>query len=97
VDYPKENTLDDESTYRHIKNNPLRKIIVKLDNMIKTWREMEIVDEVTYRRLKCTNGNLPRCYGLPKIHKPGHPLRIIVSSLGSPLYGVAKFLNKNNK
>jgi len=36
---------------------------------------------------------LYRCYGLPKIHKPGYPLRIIVSSLGSPLYEVAKFLN----
>jgi len=89
-----ENMLNDESTYRHIKNNPLRKITVKLDNMIKTWRDMKIVDEFMYRKLKCTNGNLPRCYGLPKIHKPGNPLRIIVSSLGSPLYEVAKFLNK---
>jgi len=42
--------------------------------------------------LKCTNGNLPRCYELPKIHKPGHPLRMVVSSIGSPLYDVAKFI-----
>jgi len=50
TDYIKqmENMLDDETTYRHIKNNPLRKITVKLDNMIKTWREMEIVDEFMY-------------------------------------------------
>jgi len=57
------------------------------------WLQNNIIDELTYKKLKCTNGNLPRCYGLPKIHKPGYPLRIIVSSLGSPLYEVARFLN----
>ena len=33
-------------------------------------------------------------YGLPKIHKPGTPLRPIVSSCGSVTYGVAKELAK---
>jgi len=78
------------NTYRLVKNNPLRKITTRLDNLIKTWSENDIIDECTYRGLKCTNGNLPRCYGLPKIHKPGYPLRIVVSSVGSPLYEVAK-------
>ena len=32
----------------------------------------------------------PKFYGLPKIHKPGTPLRPIVSSCGSATYGVAK-------
>jgi len=85
--------LDDDNTYRPVKNNPLRKITTRLDNLIKTWSENDIIDESTYRGLKCTNGNLPRCYGLPKIHKPGYPLRIVVSSVGSPLYEVAKFLH----
>jgi len=85
--------LDDENTYRPVKNNPLRKITTRLDSLIKTWSENGIIDDCTYRGLKCTNGNLPRCYGLPKIHKPGYPLRIVVSSVGSPLYEVAKFLH----
>jgi len=58
--------LDDENTYRLVKNNPLRKITTRLDNLIKTWSENDIIDESTYRGLKCTNGNLPRCYGLRK-------------------------------
>jgi len=85
--------LNDDSTYRIIKNNPLSKITTKLDNLVKMWRDKDIIDEWTYKKLKCTNGNLPRCYGLPKIHKPGHPLRIVVASVGSPLYEVAKFIN----
>ena len=36
----------------------------------------------------------PKFYGLPKIHKPGIPLRPIVSSCGYVTYGVAKELAK---
>jgi len=36
---------------------------------------------------------LPRAYGLPKLHKDGHPLRIIVSSLKSPSYELALYLH----
>ena len=31
-------------------------------------------------------------YGLPKIHKPGNPLRPIVSSTGSVSYSLSKYL-----
>jgi len=85
--------LDDANTYKIVKNNPLRKITTKCDNLLKAWLDNDIIDEKTFRTLKCTNGNLPRCYGLPKIHKPGHPLRIVVSSVGSPLYNIAKFIH----
>ncbi|XP_071647563.1 uncharacterized protein [Temnothorax longispinosus] len=53
-----------------------------------------IISDGMYRILNCTNGNLPRAYGLPKVHKAGFPLRIIVSALGSPLYNVASLLQK---
>jgi len=96
IEYVKEmeDILNDDSTYKILKSNPLRKITCKLEAMIKTWFETKIIEKWQYKRLKCTNGNLPRCYGLTKIHKSGHPLRIIVSSLGSPLYDIAKFLNE---
>ncbi|UYV76936.1 K02A2.6-like, partial [Cordylochernes scorpioides] len=35
-------------------------------------------------------------YGLPKIHKPGVPLRPIIAYHLSPAYSVAKFLNDNH-
>ncbi|XP_071581632.1 uncharacterized protein [Temnothorax nylanderi] len=64
-----------------------------LNELVRSWRDGGIIEDSDYRRLNCTNGNLPRCYGLPKIHKNGFPLRIIVSALGSPLYNVASFLH----
>jgi len=32
-------------------------------------------------------------YGLPKIHKKDVPLRIVVLSVGSPLYNFAKYIH----
>jgi len=85
--------LEDTETYKPIKTNPLPKINSKLNNLIKGWYDSKAIDEWRYKCLKCTNGNLPRCYGLPKIHKREVPLRIVVSSVGSPLFEVAKFLH----
>ena len=38
--------------------------------------------------------NAPKFYGIPEIHKPDIPLRPIMSSQGSVIYGVAKVCNK---
>ncbi|XP_070152506.1 uncharacterized protein [Polyergus mexicanus] len=46
-----------------------------------------------YKKLNCTDGVLSRTYGVPKIHKTGHPLRVIVSSTNTPLYELAAFLH----
>jgi len=62
--------------------------------MLKMWWDNKIIDDSMYKALRCTNGNLPRCYGLPKVHKQGFPLRIVVSSVGSFLYDVGKYLHE---
>ncbi|XP_011859448.1 PREDICTED: uncharacterized protein LOC105556944 [Vollenhovia emeryi] len=85
--------LSDKSTYKIIKNDPINKLTTKVNSLVKSWLDNNIIDDHTYRNLRCTNGNLPRCYGLPKIHKAGYPLRIIVSTLGSPIYNVASFIH----
>jgi len=42
----------------------------------------------------CSDGILPRVYGLPKIHKPGYTFRIIISSIDSPTYQLANYIHK---
>ena len=44
--------------------------------------------------LNCTVPILPLAHDLPKIHKIGCPLKVIVSSIGSPLHNLASFLHK---
>ncbi|BHF84223.1 hypothetical protein SprV_0902737300 [Sparganum proliferum] len=41
---------------------------------------------------KATDAAMARFYGLPKVHKPGVPLRPIVSLRGTPTFGLSKWL-----
>ncbi|XP_077519770.1 uncharacterized protein LOC144129467 [Amblyomma americanum] len=47
-----------------------------------------------YFRLICWNGSAPAFYGLPKIHKPGVPLRPIVDFTTSPLRALSAYLHR---
>ena len=88
------NLLSDQNTYIIVKKDPLRKISSSLRELLTRWKNMDYISSATYRYLSCSDGVLPRAYGLPKIHKPNHPLRVIVSSINSPLYTLASFLDK---
>ena len=70
--------LSDPYTYKKLKRNPINALTNKLNSLVKSWRSNDLIDGTTYKFLNCTNGNTPRCYGLPKIHKKGLPLGIIV-------------------
>ncbi|XP_011859689.1 PREDICTED: uncharacterized protein LOC105557131 [Vollenhovia emeryi] len=72
---------------------PQKKLISSLHKILMDWKKSNYIDNSIYRRLNCTDGTLPRAYGLPKIHKPECPLRIIVSSVDSPLYSFSFFLH----
>src|SRR5580765_2372334 len=85
--------LSDNDTYTVVKKDPTRKIINGLHDILTRWKRMNYINYATYRRLNCSDGVLPRAYGLPKIHKPNCPLRIIVSSVNSPLHSIATFLH----
>ncbi|XP_072766477.1 uncharacterized protein [Anoplolepis gracilipes] len=87
-----ESLLSDEFTYKKINKNPTKPLMNKINSLLKSWLNNKLIDERTYKHLNCTNGNLPRCYGLPKTHKPGFPLRIIVSTVGSALYNLSTYI-----
>jgi len=94
MDYIKkmEINLSDNNTYISVQRNPINKIIEELKRTLKRWLQNDYISSYTHSQLNASNAILPRAYGLPKIHKTGHPLRIIVSSIGSPLHNFATFL-----
>ncbi|XP_072743287.1 uncharacterized protein [Anoplolepis gracilipes] len=89
-----ENLLADESTYIIVKKDPIKKLISDLRDLLVRWKNRGHISTVTYKSLLFTDGTLPRAYGLPKIHKPNTPYRLIVSSINSPLHSLAIFLHK---
>ncbi|KAG5309967.1 MOS1T transposase, partial [Pseudoatta argentina] len=84
--------LSDTNTYEIVNKDPIKKLTQDLRTLLVRWKRDQFIDEQTYGRLLTTDGVIPRAYGLTKIHKDGNPLRVIVSSINSPLYYLSLFL-----
>ncbi|XP_072030595.1 uncharacterized protein [Amphiura filiformis] len=83
--------LSDTSTYKAIKKDPTPKYKNQLIDQLKTLKDEEVSHQ-TYRQLYPTTSEVPKFYGLPKVHKPSCPLRPIVASRGSITYDTAKMV-----
>jgi len=81
-----ENYLSDTNIYSILQRNPVNKLLKNLKQLLNRWSNSKYITTHTHNFLNSSNPILPRAYGLPKIHKQGLPLRIIVSSSGSPLH-----------
>ena len=86
--------LNDTNTYEKLTSDPTRSIKNKLIQILRDWRRKGKISDFLYSQLYPTAENIPKFYGLPKIHKKDAPLRPIVSSIGSVMYSTAKFLAK---
>ena len=80
--------------YKEIPREPTNRIKAQLITKHRRIKNDRNLDEGTYKAMYLTGCVLPKFYGLPKIHKTGNPLRLIVSSRCSVTYGVAKVLSK---
>ena len=80
------------NTYKKLPEDPTNKQKNKLVNILKSIKSEGGLSEETYKKLYPTGAVASKFYGLPKIHKPGIPLRPIVSSTGTATYNTAKEL-----
>jgi len=55
------------------------------------WKNHNYISDITYRSLNCTDGVLPRAYGLPKIHKSNCQFR--VNSINTTLHPLTAFIH----
>ena len=95
VEYKKKaKELLNTETYNKIPEDPTNKKKNRLINILKNIKTEGGLNEETYRRLYLTGAVSPKYYGLPKVHKPGIPLRPIVSSTGTATYITAKELSR---
>ena len=86
-----ENLLN-QPTYMLIPADPTNRQKTKLINLLKNIKAEEGIKEETYKRIYQTGAGSPKFIGLPKIHRPGIPLRPIVSSRGTVTYSTGKEL-----
>ena len=84
--------VNDKQTYEELKRHPTPTLQRKLNSKLLTLKKTDAFDTQRYYRLRCLVPQLPKLYGLPKLHKPGFPMRPIVSFCGSPMYQLSKYL-----
>jgi uncharacterized protein (UPF0335 family) len=82
--------LDDTDTYKIHNRDPIT-------YLEKTTRSKILASTIDQNRQKSLiprahSSQIPKLYGLPKIHKSNVPLRPIVSAVGSPTQALAKYL-----
>ncbi|XP_069974787.1 uncharacterized protein [Penaeus vannamei] len=87
--------LDDSSKFKRISCDTASYLLKLEDKLNRLLRPIKTsIGEATYNLLT-TSGSKPGfLYGLPKIYKLGHPLRPIISAVGTFNYNIAKFLVK---
>lgn len=86
--------LEDKITYKTLRTDPTSKLQKINNNMVADLHNNGFINLWQKRQLICSAATAPRIYGLPKIHKPGIPLRPIVSSFQVPCYELSKFVGK---
>ena len=72
-----------------LKKDPTNKLTTKIRiTLLTRWKTEGFIDQSTYKKFYISDGDLPRSYGLAKVHKDGYPLRMTVSCINSPLFNL---------
>ncbi|PNF14821.1 hypothetical protein B7P43_G06341, partial [Cryptotermes secundus] len=86
------NTLLKSGVYEPLAKDPTASVERRVQQILAQYKT--VLPAEVKRKLTPYHSKPPHLYGLPKIHKPDTPLRPIVSSIGSPCYALAAFLQK---
>ena len=78
--------LGHTNTYRKLKKDPTPSLERNMNSLLLSLTKKGELPRQLYARLWSSAGQIPRLYGLPKVHKSGIPLRPIVSFINSPTY-----------
>ena len=79
------------NTYEAVDKNPTTKLEEETKSLMKKTLRNKIPDDYL-RKILPQHCRTAEFYGLPKTHKPGNPLRPIVSACGDPLDKLSWFL-----
>ena len=87
--------LSDSSKFIRIEEDDTLSNLSKFQLFCKNHRNKFGWNDSEYREIYPTAADMPKLYGLPKIHKQGSPLRPILSMVGAFNHKFAKWLSKS--
>ena len=79
-----------------VKEDPTQTFAHNIRNALCKLKKKGRFTKNEYERLYPSDPNPPRMYGTIKAHKPekDYPMRIVVSTIGTPTHGISKYLVK---
>jgi hypothetical protein len=84
--------INDKSKFCQLQDDPTAKREGSLQRYLRVLKQKGVLTEDVYNQIRPCGSNASRIYGLPKLHKPGIPLRPIVSAVGAYCHKLAKYL-----
>ena len=87
------NILNDSESYELLTSSSRNNVNSDLKKLLTFIKEEGRLSRELVKQLIVQEPRIPRIYGLPKIHKSGHPLRPIADATDSVTYSIGKFLN----
>ena len=88
--------LDDTSKFRRLgpveTHDKTPAIETALNSFLNDLKSSGELTDGLFDSLRAVGSMRPRMYGLPKVHKEGCPLRLILSMTGSPQYCVSRWI-----
>ena len=85
--------LMDQNYYRHLDQDLTTYHAEQITSLVWTMVTDRHISKETGKYLTPTNPRTARFYHLPKIHKPNHPGRPIVSSCGAPTERISEYVD----
>ena len=79
--------VTDRTAYCILAGNPTVEVKNSLKRLNDKWQKDNDVPQILYIK----NTNLPRSYGIIKLHKNDHSARIISPCIDSPIADISKF------
>jgi len=89
------NKIEEQIGHTKIVNkDPTKSLINQFQITLRKLKKENKFNDREYQKLYPTDGIPPRMYGMIKAHKPqkNYPMRIVVSTIGSPPYETSKYL-----
>lgn len=79
-------------TYLPLGKSTINSFIRQLQQLIKKWKNANLIEYKVYNNIYPTTGKTARAYGLIKAHKEGYPVRPIISAIGTPQYASSVYI-----
>ncbi|VDL81079.1 unnamed protein product [Schistocephalus solidus] len=89
--------FNDREAYTPLDADPTKKQAAAVKKKVNEISRLKLISPEDSRFMTFSDPRIAHAYGLPKVHKPDAPLRIIVPLIGSPTYNLAKWLYRKLK